>query len=331
MAIQRRSPSPPRSCVRTAVRPWREVRTELLEQEGGTLVRRTSGGGAVFHDMGNLCFTFIAPRAEYERINWRELIARAVRSFGIDAAVNGRNDIVTGDGRKFSGNAFRFTKLAGLMHGTLLVDADIGKMGRYLNVSPAKLEAKGVSSVRSRVVNLKELSPDLTVSALSDRLIDAFGQLLSERGVVPAAPVRVNAAPSELDSDGNTLTLWATDPELPGGETFYQRYQKFASWEWRYGESLPFNAFVERRFEWGTVAAELFVEDGVIRSAAIGTDAMDAELGEVVSNALKGVRLSAGDLSTALSAALALLSCTSGTLARPAQVANDLTLLLSGI
>ncbi|MBO7406799.1 MAG: lipoate--protein ligase, partial [Clostridia bacterium] len=171
---------------------WREVRTELLEQEGGTLVRRTSGGGAVFHDLGNLCFTFIAPRDEYEKINWRELIAQAVRSIGIDAEVNGRNDIVTGDGRKFSGNAFRFTRHAGLMHGTLLVDADLDKMGRYLNVSPAKLEAKGVSSVRSRVVNLKELSLALTIPALSDRLIEAFGQYLSSCGTVPASPVRVN-------------------------------------------------------------------------------------------------------------------------------------------
>ena len=310
---------------------WREVRTELLEQEGGTLVRRTSGGGAVFHDLGNLCFTFIAPRDEYDRINWRELIAQAVRSLGIDAEVNGRNDIVTRDGRKFSGNAFRFTKCAGLMHGTLLVDADLDKMGRYLNVSPAKLEAKGVSSVRSRVVNLKELSPALTIPALSERLIEAFSQYLSGRGIVPASPVRVNALRTDIDSDGETIPLWSTDPMLPGGEDFYRRYQKFASWEWRYGESLPFNAFVERRFGWGTVSAELFVENGIIKHAAINTDAMDAELGEVLSNALSGVRLSAPELHVALSAALALLSCASGTIAIPAEVARDMTDLLAGI
>ena len=310
---------------------WREVRTELLEQEGGTLVRRTSGGGAVFHDLGNLCFTFIAPRDEYERINWRELIAQAVRSFGIDAALNGRNDIVAADGRKFSGNAFRFTKQAGMMHGTLLVDADLEKMGRYLNVSPAKLEAKGVSSVRSRVVNLKELSPVLTIPMLSDRLTEAFCRYLETRGASPKPPVHVNAVCTDIDAGGDTVPLWYTDPEAIGGNDFYLRYQRFASWEWRYGQSLPFNAFVERRFGWGTVSAGLFVENGVISRAEISTDAMDAELGEVLSNALSGVRLSTEDLHTALAAALALLSITSGTIAKPAEVVEDMTSLLAGI
>ncbi len=310
---------------------WREVRTELLEKEGGTLVRRTSGGGAVFHDVGNLCFTFIAPIDDYEKINWRELIAGCVRSFGIDAAVNGRNDIVTGDGRKFSGNAFRFSRSAGLIHGTLLVDADLDKMGRYLNVSQAKLEAKGVRSVRSRVVNLKELSPTLTISSLSDMLIDSFREYCKDNNIDAADPVKVSPVRTSIDSDGEQIELYYTDPAIEGSETFYSRYQKFASWEWRYGESMPFNVFTEKRFEWGTVSAELFVENGSIKSAAVNTDAMDAQLGETLSTALKGTRLTEHDIRSALETAMALLSMSQLTITEPARVVTDVTSLIAGI
>ena len=310
---------------------WKEVRTGLLEAEGGIMVRRTSGGGAVFHDMGNLCFTCITPRAEYENINWREIIAECVRCFGIDAKVNGRNDIVTGDGRKFSGNAFRFSKKAGLIHGTLLVDADLDKMGRYLSVSQAKLEAKGVKSVRSRVVNLKELSPYISIPALSDKLIESFSRYASSNGTEAAEPVRVSAVDTVIEADGETIPLWNTSPEIDTDGSFCTRYQKFASWEWRFGETYPFNATIERRFDWGTVFVEMFVENGTIKNASVSTDAMEADLGEVLSAAIKGVKLSENELRHAITASMALLSLSSPSIKEPAQVISDMTAMIAGI
>ena len=119
-----------------------ECRVGLLESEGGTLARRSSGGGAVYHDMGNLNFSFLVPRADYDVARQLKVILEAVRALGVEAEPSGRNDLTAG-GRKFSGNAFRILKDGALHHGTLLVNVDMGLIGRYLNVSKDKLRAKG--------------------------------------------------------------------------------------------------------------------------------------------------------------------------------------------
>ena len=135
---------------------WRECRTTLLEQEGGVLARRLSGGGAVYHDMGNLNFTFSLPTADYDLRRQQEVLVAACHRLGIPAECSGRNDILTG-GRKFSGNSFYHHGGRSFHNGTLLIDVDMEKLGRYLAPSQGKLESKGVASVRSRVVNLLSL------------------------------------------------------------------------------------------------------------------------------------------------------------------------------
>ena len=137
---------------------WRECRTTLLEQEGGVLARRLSGGGAVYHDMGNLNFTFSLPTAAYDLRRQQEVLVAACRRLGIPAECSGRNDILTG-GRKFSGNSFYHHGGRSFHNGTLLIDVDMEKLGRYLAPSQGKLESKGVASVRSRVVNLSQIQP----------------------------------------------------------------------------------------------------------------------------------------------------------------------------
>lgn len=150
---------------------WQECRVKLLEDEGGRLARRSTGGGAVFHDLGNLNFTFVVSREHYDVHRQLEVIRRAVATFGIDTAFTGRNDlVVTSNGAKFSGNAFKFSGNVGLHHGTVLVDADMTKLGRYLVPGSEKLKAKGIESVRSRVCNLAELNPSVTITALIDAM-----------------------------------------------------------------------------------------------------------------------------------------------------------------
>ena len=156
--------------------PWKECRTTLLNEEGGHLARRLSGGGAVFHDLGNLNFTFLVPQEDYDLDRQLTVIQKAVRSLGIPAEKSGRNDILS-EGRKFSGNAFYKHNGKAYHHGTLLLDVDMDRLSRYLNPSKAKLRSKGVDSVRSRVVNLKEIRPDLTLEMLKEALYRSFGEV----------------------------------------------------------------------------------------------------------------------------------------------------------
>ena len=148
---------------------WKECRTTLLNEEGGVLARRLSGGGAVFHDLGNLNFTFLVPQAEYDLDRQFTVIKEAVNMLGLNTERSGRNDVLA-EGRKFSGNAFYKNGKQAYHHGTLLVDVDMDKLGRYLNPSKAKLPAKGVDSVRSRVVNLKELNSQITIASLKNAM-----------------------------------------------------------------------------------------------------------------------------------------------------------------
>ena len=153
--------------------PWKECRTALLAEEGGHLARRLSGGGAVFHDRGNLNFTFLMNEADYDLPRQLTVLERACRSLGIPAQRSGRNDLLA-EGRKFSGNAFYKHNGKAYHHGTLMLDVDMERVSRYLSPSKAKLAAKGVDSVRSRVVNLREFVPELTIERLADALVDAL-------------------------------------------------------------------------------------------------------------------------------------------------------------
>ncbi|MBQ1410379.1 MAG: lipoate--protein ligase [Oscillospiraceae bacterium] len=243
--------------------PWKECRTALLNEEGGHLARRLSGGGAVFHDLGNLNFTFLMSAEDYDLSRQLTVIEKACQSLGIPAQRSGRNDLLA-EGRKFSGNAFYSHGGKSYHHGTLMVDVDMEMVQRYLSPSKAKLAAKGVDSVRSRVVNLREFVPNLTIERLSDALIAALSETYSENAV-GAHSVRPLDA-EELDLRDLTA--------------------KYASDEWLYGPKLPFTASVEERFPWGGVEIQLEVNEGVIRAAKVYTDAMDDTLAPRMETAL---------------------------------------------
>lgn len=139
-----------------AQNPWKECNTRKMEEDGVKLARRSSGGGAVFHDLGNTCFTFMAGKPEYNKTISTQIILDGLSKAGIQATASGRNDLVVplADGeRKISGSAYKETKDRGFHHGTLLINADLSRLANYLNPDPKKLQAKGITSVRSRVTN----------------------------------------------------------------------------------------------------------------------------------------------------------------------------------
>lgn len=152
---------------------WKECSIANMDADGVQLVRRHSGGGAVFHDNGNLNFSFITDEKHYDLNRQMRVILNAVSKLGLKAELSGRNDI-TVDGKKFSGNAFSLAKGNRSHHGTILVNADLTKLSNYLCVSKEKMRSKGIDSVRARVCNLCELSSGLTVEAMRRLVIESF-------------------------------------------------------------------------------------------------------------------------------------------------------------
>ncbi len=163
--------------------PWRECRLTLMEAEGVPLARRVSGGGAVYHDPGNLNVGVIVPRTEYIEQKQYDLIFQTLETFGINASKAGKNSLAV-EGRKISGQAFCFRAQHVLHHGTLLVDADLRRLGRYLGPDVEGIATKAVASVPATVANLSQFAPELTVETLSTALIEQFEGLYGSAGAV---------------------------------------------------------------------------------------------------------------------------------------------------
>lgn len=250
--------------------PWQECRTGLLQGEGGRLARRLSGGGAVFHDLGNLNFTFLMRQEAFSLDRQFGIIERAVSSFGVDVRRSGRNDILA-EGMKFSGNAFYKNGTQAYHHGTLLVDADMEKLSRYLSPSKAKLQSKGVESVRSRVVNLHALNPQITVASLMDALEDSFAAAFG------ISPVQI----TEEGLDTEAVSSYAA---------------RNKSWDWLWGRKLPFDVCAEERFSWGSLSLSFRVETGIVTGVQAFSDAMDWTLPQRLEQAFLHCRFDAASL-----------------------------------
>lgn len=263
--------------------PWKECRVSLTEQEGAKIARRSSGGGAVYHDLGNINFTFIMPRSLYDIKKQLLVIKTAMLQLGLETEFTGRNDIVIANtGEKFSGNAFRVTENTALHHGTVLVNVDKEKLGRYLVPSIEKLASKGVESVVARVANVSEYVENCDVKRVKDALVNSF---ISVYG--PANLGNKN----EIDSDA-----------------LEEKIKKYSSWEWRMGKSPKFDVCLERRFSWGSLELQLTLKQGEIIAAEVYSDAMD----ETLPGVFKAVLLGKPFRSEALGSALYSLDLTTG-------------------
>lgn len=252
---------------------WRQCRCRELEADGKKLARRLSGGGAVFHDLGNLNFTFLIEGKHYNLERQLEVILQAVREQGIKAEFTGRNDLTVA-GKKFSGNAFYFDERNAYHHGTLLIDVNFADMMRYLQVSEEKIRSKAIESVKARVVNLKNLNPEITIASMTDSVASAF-----------------------ITIYGGSKNIEEIAPEEIGLEDLYRRY---SSWEWRYGESPKFDLQFDTRFPWGEIQVGLSLRKGQIVKAKIYSDAMNPQLIEEMAGALHNVPLQPASISACL-------------------------------
>lgn len=253
---------------------WAECKVSELEEDNGYLARRLSGGGAVFHDLGNLNFTFLVSVANYDVKKQSEVIMNAVKSFGIDVKMSGRNDL-TVDEKKFSGNAFYKSNGRAYHHGTILIDVDMNNMLRYLNVSKDKLQSKGVQSVKSRVVNLKELNDSVTVAEMIKKLVPAFEKTYG----CDCSEI------AEADLDKKKLM---------------EITSQFEDWNWRLGKKIKFNVELSNRFPWGNLSFQIFVENGLIKDAVVYSDAMESTLVGSIAQKIKGVKYNPHDMALAI-------------------------------
>lgn len=253
--------------------PWRECRVESMKAGGCKLARRISGGGAVYHDLGNLNFTFIAREDEYNIPKQTKVILEAVRILGINAEKTGRNDL-TIDGMKFSGHAYYRSHGYCYHHGTIMFEVDPAPLGEYLNVSAAKLKSKGVKSVRSRVTNLIDHKPDITLKELKDALYEAFAK------VYAGTPERFDT-PSP---DSNTELKALVD--------------KYSSDDWRYGRKIPFTTSITERLDWGGIDIELQVEGGFIKDCGLYSDSLETAVFDELRDKLLGCKYNKAAMST---------------------------------
>lgn len=238
------------------------VRTHRIQ-----VVRRLSGGGAVYHDRGNLCFSFILPGAlgqkpDFE--NFTRPIVSALNQLDVPAVLSGRNDILV-NGAKISGNAYYRNENGAVCHGTILFDTDLSVLSRALKPNRGKLASKGVRSVRSRVANLKPLLPGIeNVEALEARLT----------GLISAEA-----------ADFKRYHL--TGSNLAGIEIIARR--RYYNDTWNYGKSPLFNLRRRQRFSFGEVDARLYVEAGKIRAIRLFGDFFSERDPAILEDALTGV------------------------------------------
>lgn len=240
-----------------------EINREFVDSHGIHVIRRNTGGGAVYHDMGNLNYSFIADAAEPQERSAAQFttpVVAALKKLGLDAEASGRNDILV-SGHKVSGTAQYLMKDRILHHGTLLFDSDLSTVSGALNPDPTKFQSKGVKSVRSRVGNIRQfLSEDLTLPEFW-------------------AYLKTSLADSLIPTTLNSEELAAVDA---------LKREKYDTWEWNYGKSPQYEQISRKRMPGGLLDLHMTVRHGVIQAIRIYGDFLALTPVEPLEQALIG-------------------------------------------
>lgn len=256
-----------------------EINDEYVRENNFHVVRRTSGGGAVYHDMGNLNFSFITNYKKENFSNFKKFtkpVIQVLQKMGIEVEMSGRNDLLVGN-RKISGNAQFSTGKRMFSHGTLLFDSDLDEITRALDVKMSKIESKGHKSVRSRVANISEfIDEDIDVHEFRSRLLHG---LFEER--------------ESFERYRLTDDEWQKVHKL--------KKEKYGNWDWNYGRSPKFNIQRSHRFSAGEIDLRLEIEKGYIENLKIYGDFFGVEPVEEIEELLQGVRYEPYDLERAIS------------------------------
>jgi lipoate-protein ligase A len=260
-----------------------EINSDVVAARDIRVVRRISGGGAVYHDLGNLNFSVMtrdvhARFNRYDRFNGP--VVDVLRDLGVPAELSGRNDILAG-GRKISGNAQFATQHRMFSHGTLLFDSNLDDVTAALRPRPGKVESKGVKSIRSRVANIAEfLREPITVDELRERIIERlFGT--RDRARIPTL--------SLSDADRQAVRELVT--------------RKYGTWAWNYGENPPCNVQRVHRFPAGEIDVRIDVQDGCIAGLRLFGDFMGRAEVCALEERLRGVRYERSAIVQALAGA----------------------------
>jgi lipoate-protein ligase A len=254
-----------------------EVNLDYLKEKGIDLVRRVTGGGAVYHDLENLNYTIVGRSEDLERDypEYAALMMKALQALGVPATLSGRNDILV-DGKKVSGFAKRVCKNRLMVHGTLMYNVDVDVLTHVLNPSTTKLQSKGIASVRSRVTNLCNYLPELSdIQAFKNRLEEILSNNYSD------AEYKL----SEADL-ANIQQL--TD-------------EKFATWEWNYGRSPKATLVHSARLACGTVEIHLTLAENRIASCRFGGDFLGNLPASDIEKALTGIPYEINEIRKCLS------------------------------
>ncbi|MBU7558033.1 lipoate--protein ligase [Levilactobacillus brevis] len=249
-----------------------EINQKYVEEHNITVTRRLSGGGAVYQDLGNLCFSFVVDSDSEEFGDFKSFVqpvVDALHAMGATTAeVSGRNDILV-DGKKFSGNAMYSHSGKTFSHGTLMLDVDQDVIAHALNVPEDKMKSKGIKSVRSRVTNLKPyLAPEyqnLTVPEFRDTLLKELFQVKDLKAIADKE-VTIN------------------DDEKVAIDEIYN------NWDWVYGNSPEFTVKKRQHFTAGTIDARLLVEGGKIKNLKFYGDFFGPADATELADKLTGVR-----------------------------------------
>jgi lipoate-protein ligase A len=241
--------------------PYAEVNLPYLEEKGILLARRVTGGGAVYHDLGNLNYSIVGPVRDMEEAF--EIMPAALCKLGVPAERSGRNDILV-EGRKCSGYAKRLRRDRMMIHGTLMWDVDLDVLTEALKVPGSKVSAKGIASVRSRVANLKDYLPQYPT-------LKAF-----------------QAALQDLLADGDAeYPLTAAQQEAVDREA----REKFGTWEWNFGHSPETTHRGKKKFACGTVEVLYSLKGGELADVTFQGDFLGNRPAEELAAQLKGKRL----------------------------------------